>query len=196
MSTNLSLDILESARTQNGENLKNLMERGPVLAVFLRYLGCIFCRETLSDISIKRKNIESKGVQVVLVHLSDNELAGEEFKRYGLEDLPRVSDPERLLYRFFELKRGTMSEIFSLNVWIRGLQALNAGHRQGVPKRGFTQFAGAFLLFKGRVLRAFRHVNPCDHPDYVDMLNEVTNCQVKSDSPVSSVGGEKVKQNA
>src|SRR5437763_929202 len=82
----------------------------------LRHSGCTFCRESLADISEQRESIEASGARIVLVHMGKEEYAAKFFRRYGLGDVPRISDPNQALYRAFGLNRGTFHSLFGPKV--------------------------------------------------------------------------------
>lgn len=159
--------ILDGMKTQYGESLTELSSRSPVLLVFLRHAGCTFCRETLGDLAAVRSSIESDGTRIVLVHMSRDEKAEAFFAKYKLEDVDRISDPDRLLYRVFGLRRGRLHQLFGWKVWLRGFEA-GILRRHGVGRLqgdGF-QMPGIFLLAEGELVRSFRHRTAADRPDY------------------------------
>ena len=159
---------LASARDQRGVSLLEHSRQGRgVLVVFLRHLGCTFCREAMADVAAQREALARAGVGVVLVHMSDDARMGAYAARYGLQETARVSDPARDLYRAFELRRGTLGELFGPRVWVRGFLAGVLGrHWVGRLEGDGFQMPGAFLLRDGRITRAFRHADAADRPDY------------------------------
>jgi peroxiredoxin len=155
------------ATTNQGQKLGDLTRSQPIMLVFLRHFGCTFCREALNDLAEQRREIESRGIKLVLVHMGSESAAREFFARYGLDDVARVADPNQSLYRGFGLTKGSLWQLFGPEVWWRGFTA-GILRRNGI---GFLvgdgfQMPGAFLLFHGEVLRAFRHKNASDRPDY------------------------------
>jgi peroxiredoxin len=170
----VSPDVLKFAlrrRTQHGVTIDEISRLSPVLLVFLRHAGCPFCREALADLAAQRREIERNGARMVLVHMGSEEQGARFFARYGLSDVPRVSDPDRALYRAFGLPRGTFSDVIGPKVWWRGFQAGVLG-RHGVGKLagdGF-QMPGVFLLFHGEIVRSYRHQSAGDRPDYLALV--------------------------
>ncbi len=158
-----SLDMFE---TSEGYDLQEMTEKWPTMVVFLRHMGCTFCKQTLADISKKRNNIEISGTRILLVHMSDLETATETLKQYGLEDLPQISDPEGILYKKFKLCRGSISSLFGPKVVYRGLLNIIKGHKQSAPDGDVFQMPGLFLLKNGKILRSFVHTSAADTPDY------------------------------
>ncbi len=158
---------LQAAKTNDGRSLAEISESGPALVVFLRHAGCTFCRETLADLQRQRAAVFASGVTPVLVHMGTDAQASGFFAKYNLADVPRISDPDRQLYRAFQLRRGKLAELFGPRVWIRGFVA-GVMNRHGVGAMvgdGF-QMPGAFIVHRGRIVRAFRHRDASDRPDY------------------------------
>ena len=165
---------LEGATTSAGPSLRSMSERGPVLVVFLRHLGCTFCREALADLARERARIEADGTRICLVSMSPSDKASAFFARYGLADVAHVSDPQKRLYAAFELRRGTLGELFGPRVWVRGFVAGVLGRHLVGPLQGDGfQMPGAFVLHRGRIVRAFRHHDAADRPDYCEMLASI-----------------------
>jgi hypothetical protein len=160
-------EAMARARVSGGPSLAELSRGGPALVVFLRHAGCTFCREALADIAARRARIESEGVRIVLVHMGDDASAREFFAKYGLDDVARVSDPDRELYRAFDLRRGSPWQLFGLRVWWRGFVAgVLGGHGVGALAGDGFQMPGVFLMRDGRIERAFRHQSAGDRPEY------------------------------
>ena len=160
--------LLAAAVTHRGEKLVRLFDASPVLMVFLRHAGCMFCREALADIAKCLAGIEGNGVRVVLVHMGDGADIEGLLKRYGLEGLDRIADPEQNLYRTFGLKRGRPGQLFGLHVWIRAIfDGVLRRHGLGKARADSKQMPGLFLIDRGEIVRWFRHRDVADQPDYV-----------------------------
>lgn len=157
---------LRTARCQNGESLQSLSRRRPQLVVCLRHLGCTFCRESLADLARERAEIEASGTGIVLVHPATDEQAAELFGRYGLADLPRFADPDRVLYRSLGLSRGSLAQVLGPRVFWRAAAATLRGHRLGKKAGDVWQMPGVFLVRDGQVVEAFRHRDVSERPDY------------------------------
>jgi hypothetical protein len=170
----LSPEIVRMAlrrRSNQGVTLEEMSALSPVLLVFLRHSGCTFCREALADLAARRKEIEAQGARLTLVHMGSEEHGAKFFARYGLQNVPRVSDPERALYRAFGLPRGSIGDLFGPRVWWRGFQAGILGrHGVGLLNGDGFQMPGVFLLFHGEVLRSYRHLSAADRPDYLALV--------------------------
>ncbi|MGD1844940.1 MAG: SelL-related redox protein [Salibacteraceae bacterium] len=154
-------------RTNNGHTLDQLSRHHPVLLVFLRHFGCTFCRETLATLARDKELIEKVGTKVVLVHMIDEKDARKEVVRFGVENIARISDPEKQLYDAFGLHRGSLKQLFGWKMWLRGADAgVLKGHWVGFEKGDGFQMPGVFLLQHGQVTKAYRHHTAADTPDY------------------------------
>lgn len=163
-------EIFTTIRTAKGTSLNALSETQPVLLVFLRHFGCNFCREAMADVAHSRKGIEAGGTRIVLVHMADAETAERFFKRYHLDGIDSIGDPELLLYRAFGLARGTVSQLFGLQNFVRGFKtSILDGHGVGAVIGDGFQMPGIFVLHKGEIKESYIHKNSSDRPDYVSL---------------------------
>jgi len=156
--------------TQHGRSLHELSRDHHLLMVFLRHRGCTFCRETLAEIGRQRDSVEQHAT-IVLVHMGkENPATDAFFRRYGLENHHRISDPECRLYRAYRLRRGRFLDLFGRPVWWNGFRAAIL-RRHGIGKLegdGF-QMGGVFLVHNDRIVRSFQHSTAADRPDYCDL---------------------------
>jgi len=164
------LDAISTVRDHHGRTLAELSRGRDVLVVFLRHAGCTFCREALADLAKQQERLRGAGVAIALVSQSSDASMEKQCAQYGVRDAARFSDPQRVLYRAFELRRGTLSELFGPRLWIRGFSAgILAGHGIGALDGDGFQMPGAFLIRDGAIQRAFRHRDAADRPDYCEL---------------------------
>ena len=155
--------------TNEGASIASLSSENPVLLVFLRHFGCIFCMEAMSDIAQHREEIESKNVRIVLVHMASVEVAESYFEEYNLKGIEHVSDPDCNFYAAFGLVKGTFNQLFGLKVWLRTAQLtikdVSKLRRKQIGD-GF-QMPGAFLIHQEKVINKYVHSRASDRPDYM-----------------------------
>jgi len=159
------MEILEQFMSNTGETLGDLSRKSPVLVLFVRHLGCTFCREALADLAKRRPGIVAQGISLAIVHMSTDDQAKVLASLYNLDDVPRFSDPEQRLYKAFGLTRGSLLSVVGPQVWLRGFGAM-VKHGIGVPQGDVFQMPGAFLVHNGEIVRAFRHANSAQVPDF------------------------------
>jgi len=163
----------DSMQTSTGVSVGELSSRGPVLLVFLRHFGCVFCREALKDIAKKKSQWVERGVQVVFVHMSDTKTADSYFSKYDLADMPHVSDPDCLTYAKFGLTKGSVGQLFGLQNWVRGIEVTVTGKALPTLKQlgdGF-QMPGIFLVTGREIRQSFIHKTASDKPDYEGIID-------------------------
>lgn len=164
---------LEKIITNAGNDLKQLSTSFPVLLVFLRHFGCLFCQEALRDISERKDQLSYNKIKVVFVHMAENEVANEFFEKYSLSGYEHISDPECKLYNTFGLGKGSFSQLFGLSTWIRGYQISRSKrhHMAGKVIGDSFQMPGIFLLNKGEIIDSYIHKSASDRPDYEKFIN-------------------------
>jgi peroxiredoxin len=164
---------VSDAATKSGVSLAHISQDSLVLVVFLRHFGCTFCREAMTDLSKSRQEIQNRGVRIVVVHMVTPEAARPHLARYGLtamNGVGHISDPEKKLYLAFELMRGKFKQLFGLRVIWRGFVAgAFGGHWVGRLAGDGFQMPGAFLVKRGQILRAYRHQDAAERPDYCEI---------------------------
>jgi peroxiredoxin len=163
-------ETMAEMTTNRGATVAELAAKKPVMLIFLRHFGCIFCREALTDIANRQKSIEQCGVKMVFVHMAENDLADGYFDNYELPGATHVSDPEQRYYRAFGLGKGTFSQLYGLRTWIRGFDAglfKGTGHEFGSHLGDHTQMPGIFIIQDGQIKESYVHKLSSDRPDYV-----------------------------
>lgn len=165
--------LLGVTPTQFGLTLGEMSDVVPTLVVFLPQLGSPFCREMLDDVRVARAAIESRGRGLALVHRASEVAMGPLAARYGLERVPRISDPAGHMFAAFGLGRGTWRQVGGLAVWRRLAETVHSGHRPGRRRGPWRQMPGVFLVHQGEIVSAFRHRNLADRPDYVALTAPV-----------------------
>lgn len=165
------LDLLPYMVTNLGHSVGALSKEQPVMLVFLRHFGCIFCREALADISRQREHIESGGIKIIFVHMAAGEEAEKYFEKYQLSGLEHISDPECRFYQGFGLVKGNFRQLFGLQTWIRGFSAVTEGHSAGAQLGDGFQMPGVFIVQNGEIQEQFIHKLASDRPDYLDLAS-------------------------
>jgi hypothetical protein len=116
-------------------------------------------------VASRQRALAAAGTQVAFVHMHPEAQAAEFFDRYGVADLPRVSDPGQRLYQAFGIGRVTPTQWLRPRVILRYLATLRAGHRPALAGGNVLRMPGAFLLEGGRIAKAFRPDTVADRLD-------------------------------
>ncbi|MFN3730413.1 MAG: SelL-related redox protein [Fimbriimonadaceae bacterium] len=111
----------------------------PLALVFLRHLGCVFCREQVAMLR------GATDLNLVFVTMSS---AGEaaDFRERLYAPQRFIADPDGALYGYFGLERGGISQLASPRVMLRGAAATLAGHGFSRPPTDPRQLPGAVII--------------------------------------------------
>lgn len=172
VTTDVTLDrtLLGEFRDQSGKSLAELTDSQPQVVVFLRHSGCPFCRQAATDISAQAAAIAKAGAGIVLVHMMPEPEAAAFFGRFGVAQFSRISDPAQRLYEAFELRNGTAWQLLGPKVWWEGAKSvLGKGLGVGVPVGNVLRLPGSFLVYRGKMLKAYRSETSSDRPDYTEL---------------------------
>jgi len=171
----MSIELKESLSgvlTNKGNSAYEISQNTPVMLVFLRHFGCIFCRESLKVILEKLPLFKAYRVQPIFVHMSDFDTAQGYFEEYGLKDVEHISDPDCKLYQSFNLAKGSFNQLFGLKNWIQGFQVASKGIPVSLRQVGDgMQMPGIFMIWKGKLVDKYIHKYASDSPDYDALMN-------------------------
>ncbi len=160
---------IERATDQYGISVLHRSRQQPVMMIFLRHMGCTFCLQTLQDLQRDLPILKDRGIEPVVVHMSDDEEARQVMLKYSLEMVPRVQDQTQSLYRAFELPRGGFWQLFGPRNWIEGIKATLRGNIvSGLKGDGF-QMPGIFIIKDGQVIHTHRHRTAGERIEYGSM---------------------------
>lgn len=158
---------LEKFALESGESIAQASRTAPVVLVLARHLGCVFSRETLSDLVHSRDALKKIGARPLVVHSAEHSLASPVLQCVGWPEEDTIADPQTELYAAFGLRKGSFWDLFSPVVWVRGAKAWFGGHRVGKLTGDGFQMPGVFVIRDGAVIAEYRHKNAADRPDYV-----------------------------
>jgi len=172
MEQHQAIETIHHMMTNTDTSVYDLSYQHPILLVFLRRFGCTFCREAMDTLSQERKKMEALGTRIVLVHMGDEATANENWKKFNLQGIWHVSDPNAQFYHSFGLLRGNFKQLFGLTMWMDGVKrgAFKKYGVGGLIGDGF-QMPGAFMIQNGQIQDSFVHQSVSDQPDYDKMLN-------------------------
>ena len=166
-------EYLDGIKIDQDNSLLEISNNQPVLLVFLRHFGCIFCRQALKDIGEKLDHFKENNTEIIFVHMSDEATANKYFEQFGLKGARSISDPETKLYGAFGLVKGSFTQLYGLSVWAKGIKvATTEGIGFSTKQIGDSfQMPGIFVIFKGEFIYSYYHSKVSDKPDYNKILN-------------------------
>ena len=124
----------------------------------------------MAQLRRNKKSIEKAGAQVVLVGMGTPSESAEFAAKFNIS-FPIVADPQKKLYRKFELKQMSTLGFFSPSVALKGVAAIVGGHGIGRPQGDVRQLPGVFIInTAGQIVFSHFSSNPADHPDSKTIL--------------------------
>jgi hypothetical protein len=144
--------------------LRRQLGSDTTLLVFLRHFGCMFCRETLSDM----REIAEKDSRFPdpLFFFQGTPTEGRALLRRYWPGLRAVADPRAELYDGFGVERGGLYKMFGPAVWAAKSRAESKGHRNGERSGDVWRMPGVLMVRGSRILWSHEYRHAADHPDY------------------------------
>ncbi|MDX2036890.1 MAG: SelL-related redox protein [Isosphaeraceae bacterium] len=142
----------------------------PTLVVFLRHLGCIFCREAMALLRESRSR-HADFPPVIFVHPS-SAADGETFFAREDPEARAIADVDHAIARGFEVKRAKLGQVVGPTVLACGFRAYRAGHRQTGVQGDPWWMPGYFLVRDDRLIWAQPIEHIADRPDF-DEVREI-----------------------
>jgi peroxiredoxin len=144
----------------------------PVVVVFVRHYGCIFCRERAAEVLSSRSAIESKGARIVFVGTGLPAMASD-FAVQQAGGLPVLSDPTRRIFELAGMRRG-LSTVLRLKTFLNSWRAFRRGHRQTKVQGDPWQQGGVLVLDKsGAIAHAQRDSAAGDPIDWRRVMDAI-----------------------
>ncbi|HET6513698.1 MAG TPA: peroxiredoxin-like family protein [Thermodesulfovibrionales bacterium] len=160
------------------KNLSDFWSVKPIVLIFLRYFGCPFCREQVAQLIQKKENFDSSGLQPVLVS-TESPATAEPFRKHFGVPFPVICDPGKTLHRAYGLKGGSMFQVFSPEVFLKGLRALGRGYFPGLPEGDPFQLPGLFIInTEGQICFSCYSRDPSDYPSVERILSAAQKAHV------------------
>lgn len=117
-----------------------------------------------------KERFNEAGFNVVFVGLGTPEQA-EEFRKDYTLTFPIICDPQKELYRMFDLGRSTIASAASPSLLLKGLRAMSQGYRPGFPRGDVLQLPGVFLIdTQGNIRYSYFSKDASDRPPIETLL--------------------------
>jgi hypothetical protein len=150
--------------------LRDQLEGGRHLLVFLRHFGCIFCRETIAD--LRQAAEADSGFPSVLFFTQGTTTEGRAFLRRYWPQARAVSDPNLDYYEAFGVRRAGWIEALGPKVFSARSRATAKGHENGPRSGDVWRMPGIFLVSDARILWRFEPEHAADHPDFATLMGQ------------------------
>jgi len=140
-----------------------------VMLHFLRHLGCIYCKNTVSELALLKSKFK-KFPAIYFVHQSKVD-EGEVFFQKYFPDAAHISDPTMEIYNLFEIKGLKPQNYFNPWMWLKGIKLLIKGHRNSIqPDSNILVLSGTFLFKNGTLAWSHRAKYAGDDPAWHKLI--------------------------
>ena len=117
-----------------------------------------------------KSSFENKKAKILLVGMGNVEQT-ETFRRTFAPEFSMVCDPDRRLYRAYQLKQTGLFQLASPSLFAKAMKAISSGHRMGTPQGDVFQLPGVFIIDTEGCIRFSHHSrDPADHPKPEELL--------------------------
>ena len=153
-------------------SLGDQLSGGPTLMVFLRFFGCLFCRETVADLRQLSEN--QQGFPSVLFVSQAGTTEARAFVRRYWPEARVVADPEAVLYAAFGVGRSILKS-FAPGVFAARRRATAKGHESGSIDGDAFRMPGAFLVRQSEILWHHDFKHAAEQPDFARVVDLAAN---------------------
>ena len=166
-------EVVATAQSVRGRTMTELSWRQPTLFIFLRHFGCEFCRETLSSLNEHRRQIESLGLSIAIVHMGEEPVGGNHLEKYGLQSLEVFSDPSCNLYRACNIGRATYKDLLTWRTLRKVVARIfTQPFKFGKIEGDAFRLSGAIVIHQGKVVGEVRPRVPSDRLEFLSLAKE------------------------
>ena len=153
--------------------LRDQLDGGVSLLVFLRHFGCMFCRETLTDLRAAAE--ADPGFPRVLFFFQGSATEGRAFLRRYWPRVRAVADPDQDFYEMFGVRRAGLVEALGPAVLIGARKRAKAkGHANGAPSGDVWRMPGVFAVRGDRIIWKYEPMHAADHPDFAGIPAQIS----------------------
>jgi hypothetical protein len=156
-------------RVVNGFNLmpgslRDQIGDADTMLVFLRYFGCIFCREMVAD--IRAASEADANYPDVLFFYQGTPTEGRAFLRRSWPEVRAIADPELAFYEDFGVEQGSFLQVLGPRALLSTRRARAKGHDFGERSGDPWRLPGVFVVRGDAILWTHRFAHQADHPDF------------------------------
>jgi peroxiredoxin len=137
-------DLVVTATDGSAVRLGSLWASRPVVLVFVRHWGCLFCKEQVADFAARRADFEAAGADVVVIGHGEVKDAAT-FAASFAPGMRVLTDTTRAAYCAVGMKRGLRTSM-SVGVVTRAARAMGQGFRQSRTQGDPLQQGGVVVV--------------------------------------------------
>jgi peroxiredoxin len=154
--------------------------------VFMRHIGCIFCREQVQDLRDNAAALEEAGVSVVII-TPDRPSRARKFVEQYRVPFPTLTDPERNAYRAYGLMDGSLGQLINPHIIARGAKATLNGTFLNRTTSAPRQLPGTAIVDStGRLLHLHHARDAADHLTSRDLIERAHDLGLSATLPTEA----------
>ncbi len=143
--------------------LSHYWQGGLTALVFMRHVGCIFCREQVQDLRDNAAALEAAGLSVVVL-TPDRPSRARKFVEEYRVPFPTLTDPDRNAYRAYGLMDGSFGQLVNRRIFTEGVKATMNGTFLRRTTSAPRQLPGTAIVDSSGRLRHLHHArDAADH---------------------------------
>ena len=147
----------------NPVRLSHYWQGGLTALVFMRHVGCIFCREQVQDLRDNAAALEQAGLSIVVL-TPDRPSRARKFVEEYRVPFPTLTDPKRNAYRAYGLMEGSIGQLINTKIFTDGVRATLNGTFPRKPTSAPRQLPGTAIVdASGRLLHLHHARDAADH---------------------------------
>lgn len=146
-----------------------LEESKKLLVIFLRHLGCTYCRKTLKNFSEYFNSNRPVVFSPLFVHMASKDEGSQILSKYNLDGKAHISDENKELYNLFSIKQGRASQLFGPGVLKAGVKDI---FKYGVGRLrgdGF-QMPALFVVDENGIQKSYLYKTIADEIDFKNFI--------------------------
>lgn len=151
-----------------------LSSKGTCVLVFLRQLGCMFCRRRIAELAALQPRLDPKNATLILISNGSTKHAKKILSEAGLT-CPVLMDKAQRAYRLMHLPRGLRAALLNAKTVSKIGETVRMGFRQGRTSGDSLQLGGYFVFRGNKVLLSHPDKYTGDNVD-VNTLEAICGC--------------------
>lgn len=130
----------------------DFLEKGRVLLVFLRYVGCPLCQLKISDLIKDSALFEAEGIQVLVVLQSGPDTIGQTYEENSLP-FTIVCDPQEQIFQLYKVTPGAFFQYITPGVVMKAMKARKKGIKHGKSEGRELQLPAVFAVDEDKLIK-------------------------------------------